>query len=109
MVDNSYTSCRIDYRRNNKMSTKTTSDIYFAAALLSMGGKISSVDKSDERHMKFTIAQDHSEFKTLVANPAQNPIDFDAMERMWANGTMVVNAVAYKNSIQQMKSVIHSS
>lgn len=100
------------------MKTKTTTtDIYLASALLALGAKIESTDKSDPRHVKFTlnlVAPIYSFQSTLLpdassvsVNSATNGIEY--YENLWANGTLMINAVAFKNAIQQMKSVIHSS
>lgn len=102
------------------MKTKiVTTDIYLASALLALGARIESNDKSDPRHVKFTIIPNEPsiEFQsTTLANAVtaqvasgKLPIDLEYYEKEWANGTLLINAVAFKNAIQQMKSVIHSS
>lgn len=99
-----------------KTNTKT-SDIYFVAAMLSLGSKIESVDKSDPRHMEFFIGLPVSsvysfESKNLpdgTVVSAGTMTDFDRYERLWANEELIVNAVAYKNALQRMKSIIHST
>lgn len=98
------------------MKTKTTTtDIYLASALIAMGNKLENVDKSDPRHMKFTIVQSIPVYTFSSTNlpngqnisSGTNGLEY--FENQWANGSMVINAVAFKNAIQQMKSVIHSS
>lgn len=98
------------------MKTKTTTtDIYLAAALLATGSKLEDVDKSDSRHMKFTLSRHGYEFQSeTIASAVGTAVvsfqpDLDEYEKQWANGTLMINAVAFKNAIQQMKSVIHSS
>lgn len=90
----------------------TTSDIYFTAALIALGAKLDSVDKSDPRHMQFTVVRQGYEFQSdnlpEGSAVASMQIDLEEYEKQWVNGTLIINAVAYKNSIQQMKSVIHS-
>lgn len=90
----------------------TTTDIYFAAALISLGSKLDSVDKSDPRHMQFTIVRQGYEFQSANL-PSPEPLasgqpDLEESEKAWVNSSLLVNAVAFKNAIQQMKSVIHS-
>lgn len=100
------------------MKTKTnTSDIYFAAAMLALGAKIDSVDKSDPKHMKFLVVQTQTlyTFESVNIPGTENvvggsvPLDFEYYETQWANGELMVNAVRYKDAIQRMKSIIHSS
>lgn len=97
------------------MKTKTqTTDIYLASALIALGNKLEDVDKSDPRHMKFTIIQQGNYTFTSSTLPDGGTVSvstngLEYFENQWANGTLVINAVAFKNAIQQMKSVIHSS
>jgi len=90
----------------------TSTDIYFVSALIALGSKLESVDKSDPRHMQFTVIpnEPHFQSENLPSKPAGTylPIDLEFYENQWANAEMVINAVAFKNAIQQMKSVIHS-
>jgi len=74
-----------------KFSTK---DIYLAAAIIALGGQYDGADKSEPRHMKFMFAD--------------NGVDYDDIHTQWVNSTLKINAVAFKNGIQQMKSVVHS-
>ena len=87
-----------------------TTDIYFTAALLALGSKLESVDKSDPRHMKFTVVKNpeyNFQSENLPAGQAAtNGLDF--YENQWANGVLIINAVQFKDAIQRMKSVIHS-
>jgi len=69
-----------------------TKDIYFAAALLALGGMYIETDKSDKRHMMFKLS---------VTNLRE-------IESNWINSTLMVNAVLYKNALQQIKAIIHT-
>jgi hypothetical protein len=82
-----------------------TTDIYLTAALLALGSKLESVDKSDPRHMKFVVISKEFESENLPKAPNG---DLGLYENEWANGTLLINAVAFKDAIQRMKSVIHS-
>lgn len=96
------------------MDTKQTSDIYFAAALMALGAKLESTDKTDPRHMIFklslTTPQFNSENLKSIGNVTYSfPVfDMNYYEKEWVNGSLLINAVAFKNAIQQMKSVIHT-
>lgn len=98
------------------MKTKTqTTDIYLASALIALGNKLEDVDKTDPRHMKFTIIRPVNGYVfTSTSIPGGGTVSMETVgieyyENLWANGTLTINAVAFKNAIQQMKSVIHSS
>lgn len=102
------------------MKTKiTTTDIYLASALVALGARIESSDKADPRHIKFTLIPNEPSVTfqnetlanavTTQVSSGKLPIDLEFYEKEWANGTLMINAVAFKNAIQQMKSVIHSS
>lgn len=88
-----------------------TTDIYFCAALLALGSKLDKVDKTDKKHMKFYLAIDGYKFdsENLPETPSTSQPDLEQYETAWANGALLVNAVAFKDAIQRMKSVIHSS
>ena len=71
-----------------------TSDIYFAAAIMALDGRYVSVDATDRRHMRFTMA-----YSLDV---------LDEWEVAWVNGTLIVNAQKYKDAIQRIKGIIYS-
>ena len=73
----------------------STKDIYLAAAVIALGGKYSGADKSEPRHMVF-------KFEPVG-------VDYDEIHTQWVNGDLRINAVNFKNAIQQMKSIVHSS
>ena len=70
---------------------KTTSDIYFAAALLAKGAYLEKIDRTKPRHMTFTFSGD----------------DLDSLEMKWVNKELEVNALDYRDAIQRMKSIVH--
>lgn len=98
------------------MKTKIrTSDIYFVASLISLGHKIENVDKSDDRHMKFTVGSGPTLYKFESVNlpdaqaKSAELMGIEYYEELWANGQLMVNAVAFKHAFQHVQSVIHSS
>lgn len=99
------------------MKTKTnTQDIYFCAAMLSLGAKLDYTDKSDPKHMKFYLSQDTPVYtfqSSFIPNSTgvsteSKAMDFEYYENEWANGSLTVNATKFKDAIQRMKSVVHS-
>ena len=83
---------------------KQSSDVYFIAALLSLGAVISKIDREDPRHMVFTVTN-------VEKFDQENPLpylNFEKIETEWVNATLVCNAQQYKEAIQRMKSTIHS-
>lgn len=94
------------------MKTKTiTHDIYLAASLLTFGCSIESVDRSDPKHIKFTLSMDGPNFESPNLPDAHVVGDggIEKYKNMWLNGTLTVNAVAFKHAFQHMQSIIHSS
>jgi hypothetical protein len=70
-----------------------TKDIYFAAALHSLGYHFDSVDKADLAHQQFKFIGK----------------DLSNLEIQWINGTLIGNLSQFADSIRRMKSLIHSS
>jgi hypothetical protein len=70
-----------------------TKDIYFAAALHSLGYHFDSVDKTDLAHQQFKFIGK----------------DLSSLEVQWINGTLIGNLSQFSDSIRRMKSLIHSS
>lgn len=104
------------------MKTKTTTqDIYFAAAMLSLGAKLDDTDKTDSRHMKFSLSIESPNYTFKSENlPLPDTsgsvtvsgvfsVDFDYYEKEWANASLMVNATKFKDALQRMKSVVHST
>lgn len=93
-------------------NTLVTTDIYLCAALMSLGAKLDGVDKSDPKHMQFTLIRDGYIFESsnlpdgsaVVSHQAT----LDTYEKQWANEELMVNAIKYKDAIQRIKSVVHS-
>ena len=77
------------------MNTKTK-DIYLAAIYIAVGGSYLYADKEDPRHQIF------------VFEPT-DLVDYEKIKTDYINGSLMVNAVAFKESIQRMKAEIHSS
>jgi hypothetical protein len=100
------------------MDTKKSTDFYFVAALLSLGARLENTDKTDPRHMEFEISLQRPEFKSENLQSGMNNsnehiilgthMDLEYYEKEWANETLYVNALRYKDAIQRLKSVIHS-
>jgi len=82
---------------------KKTTDIYFAAALLSLGAKLESTNKDDPRHMEFEFSVNHALDDIQVQAP-----DLDVLENKWVNRTLQVNAFEFAEAIKRMKSLVHS-
>lgn len=95
----------------------TTSDIYFVAALITTGAKIDkeNVDRTDPRHIRFTVSSDvpvytfSSKSIPETASITSVLVGLEYYEDLWDTGKMMVNAVAYKNALQQVKTLIHST
>ena len=91
---------------------RTTRDIYLAAAWMAMGAKYEGVDKTDPRHQEFTFSSTSSphlpenqyDSITIEYEP-----DLEDIQKKWVNSDLMINAVDFKNAIQRMKSIIHSS
>lgn len=100
------------------MKTKIiSSDIYFVAALVATGAKIdkTKIDRSDSRHIKFTVIWpiDTYTFSSTALPTGGTTVTstngLEYYENLWDSGSMIVNALAYKNALQQVKTLIHSS
>lgn len=92
---------------------KTTTDIYFAAALLSLGAKLEKTDKSDPRHMVFQFAPVSTSKVSLPgvltdAVETNSPMNLDDLENRWVNRTLMVNAFDFAEALKRMKSIVHS-
>lgn len=91
-----------------------TTDIYLAAALMSLGAKLDNVDREDPRHMEFQMMLEPVKFESPVLTNAVNAPDPEKAltlleyEKCWMNGELMVNAVKFAEAIKRMKSVVHS-
>ncbi len=98
------------------MSTKITTDIYFAAALLALGAKLDRTDKTDPRHMEFHFSSPMRDAPpALTGTGTVNlpfvkvpTMDLEALETQWVNKSMSINAFEFAEAIKRMKSVVHS-
>lgn len=104
----------------------TTTDIYLAAALMSLGAKLDNVNRDDPRHMEFSMEMEHPTVVTVTPIPhfssptlstAENigtmgevkpVVQLTDYEKKWMNGELMVNAVKFAEAIKRMKSVVHS-
>ena len=86
---------------------KKTSDIYLAAALLSLGAKLENTNKDDPRHMEFEFSSP-SDFQTGALRDLTEK-SLDDLESQWVNRTLSVNAFDFAEAIKRMKSIVHSS
>ena len=89
---------------------KNTTDIYLAAAFLSLGAKLVNVDKDDPRHMifEFDNANFNSEILALANTPSVSYGSLNNVENEWANGTLLVLATKYADALRKLKSIVHS-
>lgn len=101
-----------------------TTDIYLAAALMSLGAKLDNVNRDDPRHMEFAMEMEPQpltfdsqilrnglgETKVVKASDAIAAplVDLKNYEKQWMNGELMVNAVKFAEAIKRMKSVVHS-
>lgn len=100
-----------------------TTDIYLAAALMSLGAKLEDVNRDDPRHMEFKMEMEiHSNVTVTPAPQFTSPTLTNAVnapdpmksltltdyEKSWMNGELMVNAVKFAEAIKRMKSVVHS-
>lgn len=100
------------------MSTKITTDIYFAAALLALGAKLDKTDKTDPRHMEFHFSSPMRPAPPALSGASNTTInlpftqvpvmDLDGLETQWVNKSMSINAFEFAEAIKRMKSVVHS-
>jgi hypothetical protein len=87
----------------NDMKTK---DIYLAATLISLGHKIEQVDKTDLKHMEFTIIPANFDSPNI---PPVMSYDLENLAILYANDELRVSPLKYKDALQRLKSIVHSS
>jgi hypothetical protein len=88
---------------------KQIGEMYLAAALLSYGAEISSVDRSNPKRLKFGFIGEIKEifiFKSVVPTRIESP-SLEDVELNYANKTLMFPP-DYPDSIRRIKSVIHS-
>lgn len=68
-----------------------TSNFYLAAAVVSEGYKIASIDRADVRHLKFCFEGDQ----------------LGEIESKWDDNSLMVNARSYAEAIRDIKLKIH--
>lgn len=70
-----------------------TKMFYLAATMMSLGATHEKTDKSDPSHFVFHFSSDN--------------INFPQVEKDFTNGTLMVNASRFSESIRNLKSIIH--
>lgn len=100
------------------MSTKSTTDIYFAAALLALGAKLEKTDRTDPRHMEFQFSSPTRPAPPALVRGGETTInlpftqiptmDLEKMETDWANKSLQINAFEFAEAIKRMKGLVHS-
>lgn len=76
-----------------------TPRLYMAAALISLGAGKKGVDRTDKSHMQFIL--------TFSSPIADEDAWFEKNVKAWEDRTMVVNAQAFTDAIQDLKSEVH--
>lgn len=78
-----------------------TSKLYLAAALISLGAGLEKIDRTDPKHMEFYL---------FYASPIM-PEDewFTKQLDAWRNKSLMVNAQAYVDAVQELKAEVHKS
>lgn len=91
-----------------------TSDVYLAAALLSLGYTLDRVNRADPRHMEFYFLDKKrmplQEGRLIddAGNKVLSENFIEDVELMWVHKSLRVNAFDYSEAIKRMKSIIHS-
>ena len=85
----------------------STKDIYLSALWMAMGAKFERVDRTDPRHQVFYFSE--SDVPAPDGSRVLVGIDLLDLEKQWVNKEIKVNAWEFKEAIQRMKSIIHSS
>ena len=91
----------------NKDNEWGISSIYLAAAVMALGMEYNRVDKTDRRKMVFYFVtpEDSADLEKYFGNLK---FDFELVERQWTNRSLNVNAVRMSESLQALKSIVHS-
>lgn len=73
-----------------------TSDLYYAAFLLTSGAKMSRTDRAGKRFFfVFSLEQDAG-------------IDIPNLQLAWINSTAIVQAQVFTHHIKNLKSIVHA-
>lgn len=75
------------------MKSYKTTNMYLAAAMLSLGASLDDIDHSDRKHQVFILGK--------------RP-DFDLIEKAYNEGRLSGNLCKYRDALQILKSKIHS-
>lgn len=88
--------------------------------MLALGAEICNIDRKDPKHIEFTVTRNFDDFsKTVNSTDAvistlsvdMKPsisIHLYEEELLWANGSLMVNALKFKDALQRLKGIIHS-
>jgi len=76
-----------------------TTDIYLAAALISLGAGLQDVNRSDFRNMRFVLS-----FSSPIADEREW---FDTQTTAWRGRQLLVNARDFADALKELKSEIH--
>jgi hypothetical protein len=75
-----------------KATSKTTTDIYLAAAFLCFGAKLTGVDYSEPKHVKFSFKSDK---------------DLALLEQDFDNGELVGSLSNFAESLRKIKNKLY--
>ena len=89
------------------MNKISTTDIYFCAALLSIGGVLDTVDRTDPKHMIFSVSLKIPD--TLPVGQTIDDYNMSVLEKAWANETLRGNLFRMASAIKRLKSVVHAN
>lgn len=92
----------------NRLTGKSTKDIYLSALFLALGAEYEGADRTDPKHIEFFfLPKKHSDELARIENFSSQ--DLDTIERLWVNKEILVNAVTYSEAIKRMKSLVHTT
>ena len=75
-----------------KTTSRTTTDIYLAAAFLCFGARLTGVDYSEPKHVKFSFKSEK---------------DLDTVEQDFDNGELIGSLSTYAESLRKIKNKLY--